>query len=166
MSSSSIARRLAADRQGGPLAEMAIVLLPFLLLLALLIEGGNLLWRHQIAAKAVRDATRFLSRQQTLVGPGCLVDAGAFAAASAAAQVLGATGRLAGAAPLVPGWTSASIAIPAPVIAVSEPCTVLVGAVATVELALPFASVLRIFDPAAPAALSFSVADQARWLGE
>ncbi len=167
MSSSSIARRLLADRAGGPLAEMAIILLPFMLMLALALEGGNILWRHQIATKAVGDATRYLSRVQALITPDCGLDETVLAPASATAQSLAATGQLGGGgASLMPGLTPSAVRIPAPAIVDATPCTVVVSAIVDVQLALPFAAVFQLINPASPAVLRYSVGDQARWVGE
>ena len=46
------------NEEGGVLAELAVTIVPFLLMLGLVFEGGRILWTHQIAAKAARDATR------------------------------------------------------------------------------------------------------------
>ena len=59
------------DERGGPLAEMAVLILPFMVMVALIIEGGNLFWRHQISLKAVRDTTRYISRTPLLFDDAC-----------------------------------------------------------------------------------------------
>lgn len=154
------------DERGGPLVEMAVLLLPFLLIIAMVIEGGNLFWRHQISLKAVRDATRFVSRAPLLFDDDCGLDAGVLATTTADAKLLGVTGSLDGGPPLLPNWTLADIQIPVPVVLRADPCLAVVQAVASVELPLPFAPIFRLFNPAQGNTLDFSVADQTRWLGE
>lgn len=155
-----------SDERGGPLAEMAVLLLPFVLIVALVIEGGNLFWRHQISLKAVRDTTRYVSRAPLLFDETCGLNGDVLATRTEEAKLLGITGSLDGGAPLVPGWTTADIQIPTPVVLRAEPCLAVVQAIANVELPLPFAPIFRLVDPARADTLSFSVADQTRWLGE
>ena len=154
------------DDRGGPLAEMAVLLVPFLLIFALIVQGGDLLWRHQISQKAVRDATRYVSRVQLLFDEACVLDGDVLASVTASAKLLGATGSLDGGPPLVPNWTTANIQISTPVVVSTNPCRAVVQAIANVDLPLPFAPLLRLIDPAQGDTISFSVADQARWLGE
>jgi Flp pilus assembly protein TadG len=159
-------QRLLADLAGGPLAEMAVIILPFMLMLALVIEGGNILWHHQVALKSVRDATRYLSRVQPLVTPDCAIDDAVLADAGATAKALAASGRLAGGAPQLPGLTEDAIRIPAPAVVDLAPCQVVVSAIADVTLVLPFSPLFQLVDPASPTTLAYSVGDQARWVGE
>lgn len=155
-----------ADERGGPLVEMAVLLLPFLLIIAMVIEGGNLFWRHQISLKAVRDTARFVGRAPLLFDETCGLDDTVLATTTANAKVLGVTGSLDGGPPLVPNWTLADIQIPVPVVLRADPCLAVVQAIASVELPLPFAPIFQLFDPTQSDTLSFSVADQTRWLGE
>lgn len=145
---------------------MAVLLLPFMVIIAMIIEGGNLLWRHQIAVKAVRDSTRYLSRAPLLFDDACGLDGAILADAVATAKVLGVSGSLDGGPPLIPNWTAANLQVPAPVVLSTDPCVPLVESVATVDLPLPFAPIFQIVDPRQAATISFSVADQARWIGE
>lgn len=154
------------DERGGPLAEMAVLLLPFLLMLAIVIEGGNLFWRHQISLKAVRDTTRYVSRAPLLFDDACTLNGNVLATTTASAKLLGVTGSLDGGPPLVPGWTIDNIDIPAPVVLDVDRCLTVVQAIASVELPLPFAPILQLVDPTRSDSISFSVADQTRWLGE
>ncbi len=166
MSPNCSASRFAADEAGGPLVEMAMVLLPFMLIIAMVIEGGNILWRHQIALKSVRDVTRYLTRAQLLFDQSCILDPGALIRASASAKTLGVSGLIDGGPPLIPNWTNANIVVPEPEVVATDPCTVVVRAIARVDLPLPFASVFQLVDPDQPSTISYSVADQARWSGE
>lgn len=155
-----------ADERGGPLVEMAVLLLPFLVIVAITIEGGNLFWRHQASLKAVRDAARYVSRAPLLFDDACGLDANVLVRRTAEAKILGVTGSLDGGAPLVPDWTVDNIQIPAPVVLRADPCLAVVQAIASVELSLPFAPILQLVNPEQGDTLTFSVADQARWLGE
>ena len=154
------------DERGGPLVEMAVLLLPFLLIVAITIEGGNLFWRHQISLKAVRDTARYISRAPLLFDEACGLDGQVLAARAAEAKLLGVTGSLNGGVPLVPDWTLDNIDIPTPVVLRADPCLAIVQAIASVELPLPFAPILQLFNPEQSDTLTFSVADQTRWLGE
>ena len=157
---------IMTDERGGPLVEMAVLLLPFLLMVAITIEGGNLFWRHQASLKAVRDAARYVSRAPLLFDDACGLDGNVLATRTAEAKLLGVTGSLGGGPPLVPGWTTDNIQIPTPAVLRADPCLAVVQAIARVELPLPFAPIFQLVDPARSGTLSFSVADQARWLGE
>ncbi len=157
---------IMTDERGGPLVEMAVLLLPFLLMVAITIEGGNLFWRHQTSLKAVRDAARYVSRAPLLFDDACGLDGNVLAARREDAKILGVTGSLDGGAPLVPDWTVDNIDIPTPVVLRADPCLAIVQAIASVELPLPFAPLLQLFNPEQGDTLTFSVADQARWLGE
>jgi len=159
-------RSFMSDERGGPLVEMAVLLLPFLLMVAIVIEGGNLFWRHQISLKAVRDTARYVSRTPLLFDEVCGLDGNVLAATTASAKLLGVTGSLEGGPPLVPNWTLANIDIPTPVVLRADPCLAVVQAIAEVELPLPFAPILQLVQPSLDDNFSFSVADQARWLGE
>lgn len=159
-------RTLLADDRGGPLAEMAVLLLPFLLIIAMVVEGGNILWRHQASLKAVRDSARYISRAPLLFDEACGLNAGVFTLAVAEAKALGATGTLQGGLPLIPGWTADNIEIPTPVVLTTVPCRVSVQATASVDLPLPFAPLFRLFDQSIGDVLTFRVADRVRWLGE
>ncbi|MEW9922218.1 TadE/TadG family type IV pilus assembly protein [Marimonas sp. MJW-29] len=55
-------RRLGRDERGTQLVEFAVLLPMLLLVFAVIIEGGRLMWSYQAAAAGVRDATRYLSR--------------------------------------------------------------------------------------------------------
>lgn len=145
---------------------MAVLLIPFMVIIAMIIEGGNILWRHQIAVKAVRDSTRYISRAPLLFDDACGLDGAILADTVAAAKVLGVSGSLDGGPPLVPNWTTANLQVPAPVILTADPCVPLVQSVVTVDLPLPFAPIFQLVDPNQAATISFSVADQARWIGE
>jgi hypothetical protein len=155
-----------ADRRGGPLAEMAVLLLPLSLIVAMAIEAGDILWRHQIALKAARDAARYVSRTPLLFDDACDLDPLVLAAATASAKVLAVTGSLDGGPPLIPNWTEANLEVAQPVVLSADPCLALVRAAVSVDLPLPFAPIFRLFNPDQADVLSFSVADQARWLGE
>ena len=104
------------DERGGPLVEMAVLLLPFLLIVAIVIEGGNLFWRHQISLKAVRDTARYVSRAPLLFDEDCALDGAVLATTTTFGKLLGVTGSLDGGPPLVPGWTTADIDIPTPIV--------------------------------------------------
>ena len=159
-------RTYIADERGGPLAEMAVLLLPFMLIIGIIIEGGNLFWRHQIALKAVRDTARYVSRAPLLIDDACTLNDNVLGSVKTSAKLLGSTGSLDGGTPLVPDWTSDNIDIPIPVVLDTDPCTVIVQAIANVELPLPFAPLFQLFDPNLGNRVSFSVADQTRWLGD
>jgi Flp pilus assembly pilin Flp len=55
-------RRFVADDSGAQLVEFAIVLPMMLLVFAVIIEGGRMMWSYQTVVAGVRDATRFLAR--------------------------------------------------------------------------------------------------------
>ena len=156
---------LVQDERGGPLAEMAVLLLPFILIIAMVIEGGNILWRHQIALKATRDTTRYMSRVPLLFSDDCVLNQGVFSDAKTTAKTLGVTGLLSGGPPLIVNWTEANIDVVSSVATV-DPCFAVVQTTASVELPLPFAPVFRLFDPEQGDSITFSVADRARWSGE
>jgi Flp pilus assembly protein TadG len=136
------------NEKGGVLAELAVTIVPFLLMLGLVFEGGRILWTHQIAAKAARDATRYLSR----------VPDPNDAASQATAKNLALTGLLAGGQPAIRGWTVDDIDI--------QVAGGVVAVAAEVDLNLPFAGVFQIFAPSVPASITYQVGDQARWYGE
>ena len=136
------------NEEGGVLAELAVTIVPFLLMLGLVFEGGRILWTHQIAAKAARDATRYLSR---VPDPN---DAGS----QAVARNLALTGLLAGGNPAIRGWTVDDIDI--------QVAGGVVAVAADVDLDLPFAAVFQIFAPTVPDSITYQVGDQARWYGE
>ncbi|MCE5972026.1 pilus assembly protein [Sinirhodobacter sp. WL0062] len=54
--------RFRRGEAGAILVEFAIVLPMMLLVFAIIIEGGRLMWSYQKAAAGVRDATRYLAR--------------------------------------------------------------------------------------------------------
>ncbi len=145
---------------------MAVLLLPFMLIIAMVIEGGNLLWRHQIALKAARDTTRYISRVPQLFDQNCGLDGAVLATATTAAKTLGISGLLIGGPPLIANWTSANIDVATPSIVTTDPCFAVVETTARVDLPLPFAPIFRLFNPSQANTVSFSVADRARWLGE
>jgi len=157
---------LIHDDRGGPLVEMAVLLLPFMVMIAMVIEGGNILWHHQIALKAARDTTRYLSRVPLLFDDNCALDQGVLSIATASAKTLGVSGLLAGGSPLVRNWTGDNIDVAPPTVVTSDPCNVIVQASASVDLALPFAPIFQLVDPNQSDVVSFSVADRTRWLGE
>ena len=154
------------DERGGPLVEMAVLLIPFLLIVGIVIEGGNVFWRHQISLKAVRDAARYVSRAPLLFDDACALNGNVLATTTTTAKLLGVTGSLDGGPPLVPGWTTANIDIPTPIVLRADPCLVVVQAIAAVDLPLPFAPVFQLIEPTLDDTISFRVADQTRWLGE
>lgn len=55
-------RRFAGDESGAQLVEFAIVLPMMLLVFAVIVEGGRMMWSYQTVVAGVRDATRFLAR--------------------------------------------------------------------------------------------------------
>jgi Flp pilus assembly protein TadG len=54
--------RFRRNESGVALVEFAILLPMLLLVFAVIIEGGRLMWSYQSAAAGVRDATRYLAR--------------------------------------------------------------------------------------------------------
>ncbi len=59
---SSALARFLADESGAQLLEFAIVLPLMLLVFAVIVEGGRLMWSYQSVVSGVRDATRYLAR--------------------------------------------------------------------------------------------------------
>lgn len=55
-------RRFAQDQSGAQLVEFAIVLPLMLLIFAVIVEGGRMMWSYQTVVSGVRDASRFLAR--------------------------------------------------------------------------------------------------------
>lgn len=157
---------LMHDDSGGPLVEMAVLLLPFMVMIAMVIEGGNVLWHHQIALKAARDTTRYVSRVPLLFDDNCTLDQGVFSIATASAKTLGVSGLLAGGSPLISNWTGNNIDVAQPSVVTIDPCNVIVGASASVDLTLPLAPIFQLLDPDQSDVITFSVADRTRWLGE
>ena len=156
-------RRLAADERGAALAEMALLVLPFFVFLALVFEGGRLMWSHQIAVKAVRDGTRYLSR---VLDP-------TDGAAQDQAGTLARTGRLSGGTPLMGSWSDPT-KVRFQVTAVANaggayngpnPILVVTGQ-AEVTVNFPFAPVFRFFAPGMPATITYEVWDEVRHYGE
>jgi Flp pilus assembly protein TadG len=56
------ARRFTRSESGAQLVEFAILLPMLLLIFAVIIEGGRLMWSYQATGSGVRDATRYLAR--------------------------------------------------------------------------------------------------------
>lgn len=54
--------RFAGEDSGAQLVEFAIVLPLMLVVFAVIIEGGRMMWSYQTVVAGVRDATRFLAR--------------------------------------------------------------------------------------------------------
>ena len=154
------------DDRGGPLVEMAVLLIPMMMMIAMVIEGGNILWRHQVALKAAHDSSRYLSRVQRLFDDSCALDSGVLAIASDVAKNLGVSGLLGGGLPLIPGLSLDDIQIPLPDVITDTPCVAVVRAIANVDLPLPFAPIFRLVNPDQSDTITFSVAGQARWTGE
>lgn len=65
-------RSFTAETSGAALVEFAIMLPMMLLLFAVIIEGGRLMWSYQSVNAGVRDATRYLAR----IAPGDICDSG------------------------------------------------------------------------------------------
>jgi Flp pilus assembly protein TadG len=155
-------RRLAADEGGAALAEMAVLVVPFFVFIALMFEGGRLMWSHQIAVKAVRDGTRYLSR----------VGDPTDGAAQAQASTLARTGRLSGGTPLMGSWSDAS-KVQFQVTNVANtgtyhgpnPILVVTGQ-AEVTVDFPFAPVFQFFAPGTPSTITYEVFDEVRHYGE
>jgi Flp pilus assembly protein TadG len=156
-------RRFRADERGAAMVEFTITL-PFLLAMcALVAEGGRILWHHELIAKGVREATRYLSR----------VDDPTDATAQAQAVNLALRGRLTGGTPKLALWNDAATVVPTVTTidnsagAFRGPAEIQVVTVtATVLLDYPFAAVLRFFDPAIPTEFTITAADSARHYGE
>ncbi len=55
-------RSFARDTSGAQLVEFALVLPLMLLVFAVIIEGGRMMWSYQTVVAGVRDASRFLAR--------------------------------------------------------------------------------------------------------
>lgn len=55
-------RRFARAERGAALVELAVSLPLMLLLFAVIVEGGRLMWSYQATAAGVRDAARYLGR--------------------------------------------------------------------------------------------------------
>jgi Flp pilus assembly protein TadG len=155
-------RRLRADEGAAAMIEFTLVL-PFLLALcALVTEGGRILWHHELIAKSVRDATRYLSRVPDPTN----------ATAQAQAINLALRGQLTGGTLKLALWSNTASVVPT-ITTINNttgimrgPATIRVVTVtATVPLDYPFAAVLRFFDPAIPTTLTITAADSARHYG-
>jgi len=155
-------RRWQRDERGAALAEMAILILPFLLCMAIIFEGGRIFWSYQIAAKAVRDGARYMSR----------VDDPTNAAAQTVARNIISTGRVSGGAPLMGPWSDTSN-IGIVVTTYDNSAGTLRGAntinivavTADVTFPLPFAPVLQFLGSAVPNQLTYTIGDQVRHYG-
>lgn len=55
-------RRFCLARQGAQIVEFTILLPMLLLLFAVIVEGGRLMWSYQATNAGVRDAARYLAR--------------------------------------------------------------------------------------------------------
>ncbi|SNS44927.1 TadE/TadG family type IV pilus assembly protein [Tropicimonas sediminicola] len=55
-------RRFRRSENGAQLVEFAILLPMLLLIFAVIVEGGRLMWSYQATGSGVRDATRYLAR--------------------------------------------------------------------------------------------------------
>lgn len=75
-------RKFSTDESGAALVEFAILLPMMLLVFAVIIEGGRLMWSYQSVNAGVRDAARYLAR----VAPADICSAGG--------SVAGYTGEL------------------------------------------------------------------------
>ncbi|GHF58962.1 TadE/TadG family type IV pilus assembly protein [Seohaeicola zhoushanensis] len=58
----TLMNRLRRDETGAALVEFAILLPILLLLFAVIIEGGRLMWSYQTVVAGVRDAARYVAR--------------------------------------------------------------------------------------------------------
>ncbi|UMA65802.1 pilus assembly protein [Roseivivax marinus] len=57
-----LARRFRRDDRGAALVEFAIGLPLMILIFAIVVEGGRMMWSYQAATAGVRDAARYLGR--------------------------------------------------------------------------------------------------------
>lgn len=55
-------RRFRRDEDGAALVELAILLPVFLMLFAMIIEGGRMMWSYQAVIAGVRDTARYVAR--------------------------------------------------------------------------------------------------------
>jgi Flp pilus assembly pilin Flp len=155
-------RRFAGDESGAQLVEFAIVLPMMLLVFAVIVEGGRMMWSYQTVVAGVRDATRFLAR----VAPRDICDMGADV--SGYADVLGDIIRDAHAGnSILPSGVTVTGVLPsldcndgdfrsdvAPIVTVR----------AEVEVTFPFAGLFTLVGGSRPT-LETSVTDQGRVYG-
>lgn len=74
------AKTFARRDEGAVIVEFAIMLPVFLLLFAVILEGGRMMWSYQATAAGVRDASRYLAR---ISSESICVDGGSVAGSTA-----------------------------------------------------------------------------------
>jgi Flp pilus assembly pilin Flp len=155
-------RRFAGDESGAQLVEFAIVLPMMLLVFAVIVEGGRMMWSYQTVVAGVRDATRFLAR----VAPRDICDMGADV--SGYADVLGDIIRDAHAGgSILPSGVSVTDVLPSLDCADGDfrsDVAPIVTVRANVEVTFPFAGLFTLVGGSRPT-LETSVTDQGRVYG-
>lgn len=155
-------RRFARDESGAHLVEFAIVLPMMLLVFAVIVEGGRMMWSYQTVVGGVRDATRFLAR----IAPRDICDLGT--GVEEYGETLGAIIRNANdGGAILPSGVSVTAVLPsltcnegdyrsdmAPIVTVR----------AEVEVTFPFAGLFGLVGASRPT-LETSVTDQSRVYG-
>lgn len=155
-------RRFGRNESGAALVEFAIMLPMLLLLFAVTIEGGRLMWSYQTVAAGVRDASRYLARVAPI---DICATAGSVAGYTADLEAI-VKNSLGGGSIFPSGITLTSVTptiaciagtyrvSPAPVVQVSAGLTI----------TFPFASVFS-FNGQSRATISTTITDQSRVYG-
>ena len=88
---------LLADRKGGPVVELALILPVLLILLLGMFEFAFLLYQKQLITKGVQDAARFAARNTSLIENGtCPPSSGGWAQTVVEAQQIATRGTTGG----------------------------------------------------------------------
>lgn len=155
--------RFRRDETGAQLVEFALVLPMMLLVFAVIIEGGRLMWSYQAVAAGVRDATRYLAR----VAPRDICSSGGSVAGyeaaltgivrnSASGEALFPSGILVNSVtPSLECYTGSYRSSEAPV----------VGVTAALRVTFPFAGLVSFAGGGTLGTIDTSVSDQARVYG-
>jgi hypothetical protein len=156
-------RRLVIDESGTQLVEFAFVLPMMLLVFAVIIEGGRMMWSYQTVVAGVRDATRFLAR----VTPRDICDDVSISVSDYDDTLIGMIRNANDGSSVIPSGVSVTAILSeldcnegdyrsemAPIVTVR----------ADVEVTFPFAGIFTLIGGSSPT-LETSVADQSRVYG-
>lgn len=102
---------LGRDRSASPLAELALVIPFFVVLIFGCYEAGRLFYYQNILTKSVHDAARFAARHPDVIDPSSCVPGGGWASVQTNAETILKNGSLASANAIMPGMGAATVSI-------------------------------------------------------
>ncbi|AZV78016.1 pilus assembly protein [Parasedimentitalea marina] len=157
-----ILKRFRCEERGAALVEFALMLPVMVLVFAVIIEGGRMMWSYQAAVSGVRDAARYLAR----IAPGDICTSGG--------AVVGYTTAL---ETIVRRSTSGHLLFPSSItvtsVVPSLTCTAgvyrvspapVVSVTASLTITFPFADVFA-FNGVSRATINTVISDQSRVFG-